>query len=107
MKWIFPMSGKGTRTKELGEFKLLIKIGDFSILSWFLKSIRDKIKEQDTLLFITTEYFEEKFKVKQEISNILKELSINNSFDLFTEKGEIGGASLSVHRAKEFVLNFS
>jgi len=67
MIWTIPMSGKGMRTQELGEFKPLISIKGSPMVSWFLSSVKHNIKSDDELLFLTTNYFFKKYNFQKTI----------------------------------------
>ncbi len=97
------MAGKGTRTQSLGEFKPFIKINGNEILFWFLFSIKNLIKKDDEIIFITTIYFSKKFKVKIELEKLLKELKIKNKFYLVETPDNPAGQSISVKFAKNTI----
>ena len=78
MNWIFPIAGKGKRVKDLGSFKPFIIINNKKLIEWFLISIKNKFKKNDTLFFITTIEFEKKYKVTKNIKKILKKTKIRN-----------------------------
>lgn len=102
MKWILPMAGKGTRTLELGEFKPFIEIKGKKIIEWLLLSIRNNIKEHDKIIFITTNYFKEKYSVKETLTKIMNKINIHNSAEfIFVEKTPPGPAA-SVYESRIF-----
>tara|TARA_B100000131_G_C18016409_1_gene572683 strand:+ start:95 stop:826 length:732 start_codon:yes stop_codon:yes gene_type:complete len=94
MIWILPMAGKGTRTESLGEFKPFIKVNNKKIIEWFLIGIKKKIKKNDTIFFITTNYFEKKFNFQKTIKKVLKKNKINTKkyFFKFIDKTPNGPA---------------
>lgn len=104
MIWVMPIGGKGLRTQSLGEFKPFVEIRGRKLISWVICSIKDKITPNDSFIFITTEYFAEKFNVKTEIENILHSYNLFNDCFLFTHPGFLPGASLDVYEAKEKLL---
>lgn len=97
------MAGKGTRTQSLGEFKPFIKINSHEILFWFLFSIKHLIEKDDEVVFITTVYFAKKFKVKVNISKLLKRLKIKNKFYLVETPNDPAGQSISIEFAKNII----
>jgi len=99
MIWIFPMAGRGTRTKELGEFKPFIEINGVKMLGWLLRSIVCKIKEADELIFITTSEYSEQFNVQSCLQDVLRDDGISNSFELITTEGVPQGPSATVYHA--------
>ncbi|MGI5825868.1 MAG: sugar phosphate nucleotidyltransferase [Patescibacteria group bacterium] len=101
MLWVIPIGGKGTRTQSLGEFKPFIEIEGLKILEWFLISIKKNVSAEDSLIFITTEYYETNFAVKSTIENILNKLEINNSFQVLTFKKDLPGVSATIYSQKE------
>lgn len=102
--WIFPMAGKGSRTSQLGEFKPFIEICGKKMLRWLLLSIKKNISKTDDLVFITTEYFYEKYAIQRELCQLVQALNISNSVDIVTVKRTPPGPAASVYAAKE---NFS
>jgi len=99
MIWIFPMAGRGSRTKELGEFKPFIEIDGVKMLGWLLRSIAGRIKEADRLIFITTSEYSEQFDVHSSLEDILRDEGITNSFELITTNGVPQGPSATVYHA--------
>lgn len=77
MIWILPMAGKGKRTRRLGEFKPFVDVNKKKIIEWFFIGIKKKLKKSDSIIFITTKYFEKKFNFKKKIKKILKKNNIN------------------------------
>jgi len=103
MIWVIPMSGKGTRTQELDEFKPFIKIKGHKILSWFISSIKHLIKNEDSFVLITTEYFANKFNFEKECKKIFKEHQLNNEINFIINKETPTGASTTVYSAKKII----
>jgi len=103
MLWIIPIGGKGTRTSKLGEFKPFIEIKGCKMLLWFLFSIKKNIKPKDSFVFITTQYFEEKFKVKQEIGRIFDQLKIKNKFQIAILPETPLGVSAALYACRNFL----
>lgn len=97
------MAGKGTRTKSLGDFKPFIKINNHEILFWFLFSIKNLIKKDDEMVFITTSYFSKKFKVALRLNQLFKELKIKNKFHLVETPINPAGQSVSLTYAKNII----
>lgn len=97
------MAGKGTRTQSLGEFKPFIEINGHKILFWFLFSIKRLLKNDDQIIFITTEYFAKKFNVKKEIQKIIKELNIKSKLNIVETPDNPAGQSVSIKFAKKIV----
>lgn len=77
MIWILPMAGRGTRTRDLGEFKPFVKVNKKKIIEWFFLGIKKKIKKNDSIFFVTTKYFEKKFNFQKKIKLILKANNID------------------------------
>ncbi len=77
MIWILPMAGNGKRTAVLGKFKPFIKVKNKKIIEWFLISIKNKIKNKDTIILITTKDFEKKFNFKKNMKIIIKKYKLN------------------------------
>jgi NDP-sugar pyrophosphorylase family protein len=98
------MAGKGTRTKELGEFKPFIKIKSKLMIEWLLSSIKDKISDSDSLIFITTKYYADKYDVSNKLSNILQLENIPASFKLILCGETPLGPSATVYKAKKDIL---
>lgn len=71
------MAGKGKRTAALGKFKPFIKVNNKKIIEWFLISIKNKIKNKDTIILITTKDFEKKFNFKKTMKIIIKKHKLN------------------------------
>jgi len=71
------MAGKGKRTAALGKFKPFIKVNNKKIIEWFLISIKNKIKNKDTIILITTKDFEKKFNFKKNMKIITKKLKLD------------------------------
>jgi NDP-sugar pyrophosphorylase family protein len=101
MIWIFPMAGRGSRTRQLGEFKPFIEICGRKMLAWLLGSIRAKIAESDRLVFITTTEYADTFDVERTISSILREEKLHDNFVMITCDKTPPGPSATVHKAKE------
>lgn len=105
MIWIFPMAGRGSRTKELGEFKPFIEINGVKMLGWLLRSIAGKIEEGDELIFITTAEYSEQFDVQSGVEDILRDEGITNSFELITTDGVPQGPSATVYHAAAHLVS--
>lgn len=97
------MSGKGTRTQELGEFKPFIEIKKYKILSWFISSIKHLVKDDDIFVLITTKYFSDKFNFKNVCKEIFKEHKLNNKINFIINDGTQTGASATVYSAKNII----
>lgn len=105
MIWIFPMAGRGTRTKELGEFKPFIEIDGVKMLGWLLRSIAGRIKEVDELIFITTSEYSEQFNVYSGLEDVLRDEGITNSLELITTDGVPQGPSATVYHAASHLVS--
>jgi len=103
--WIFPMAGRGARTKELGEFKPFIEINGVKMLGWLLRSIACKIREADELIFITTSEYSEQFNVQPCLQDVLRDDGISNSFELITTAGVPQGPSATVYHAAPHLVS--
>ena len=71
------MAGNGKRTAALGKFKPFIKVKNKKIIEWFLISIKNKIKNKDTIILITTKDFEKKFNFEKNMKIIIKKYKLN------------------------------
>lgn len=107
MIWIIPMSGKGSRTSSLGEFKPFIEIKGHKILSWFISSIKHLIKPSDIFILITTDYFDNKFNFKDECKSIFKYHKLNNKIEFIINQKTPNGSSETVYSAKKLINNNS
>lgn len=101
--WVFPMAGKGERTRALGEFKPFITILGKTIAEWFLHSIRNNIHSKDELIFITTEYFEKNYGFTNTIGRILEVSGISNKFHVCCAESTPSGPAASVMQAVDFI----
>ncbi|MDD3191063.1 MAG: hypothetical protein PHI66_05260 [Candidatus Pacebacteria bacterium] len=101
--WIIPMAGKGTRTQSLGEFKPFVEINESKMITWFLFSIRNNIKRNDVIVFVTTPYFSKKFEVEDTLCSVLKNLKITNKFHLAETQDISHGQSESILSAENIV----
>ena len=97
------MAGKGTRTQELGEFKPFIKVAGKHMFEWMLRGIKNNISSNDELVFITTEYFSEKYNVKETIQKTLSSLSLKNNYHLVATPHTPPGPAATVYTAREYV----
>lgn len=105
MLWIIPIGGRGSRTKELGEFKPFIEIKGQKMISWLLYSIKNNIAPKDKFIFTTMEYFEQKFNVRREIEKIFETHNLSNFFYLFSSKEVLPGVSSSIYMAKPVIYS--
>lgn len=103
MLWIIPIGGKGTRTRALGEFKPFIEIKGYKMLFWFLFSIKKNIRPADQLAFITTQYFEDKFKVRKEIEGFFEKLGIKNNTRVVSLPQTPLGVSAALYACRNFL----
>jgi len=101
MLWIIPIAGNGTRTKSLGEFKPFIEIKGQAILSWVILSLNSHVLPEDTFIFITTNYFYQKFNVGQKIQGIFNLHGLSNQFHVITSPSTPPGPMASIYLAKE------
>ncbi|MFA5358412.1 MAG: sugar phosphate nucleotidyltransferase [Patescibacteria group bacterium] len=104
MIWILPLAGKGTRTKEMGEFKPFIKINGQPILGWCLSSVKHLFKPTDKIILITTHYFAEKYHFQKETEKLLQKHRIPNPATIIT-CDEAPGASATILKAKKKINN--
>jgi 6-phosphofructokinase/glycosyltransferase involved in cell wall biosynthesis len=102
--WIVPICGKGTRTKKMGEFKPFININNKKIIEWFLISLKNNITFNDTFIFITTNYYEKKYKVKKFLNNIFK-YNLFCEFKLILTEEIPEGPAKSVYLAKSHIID--
>ncbi|NQV41137.1 MAG: hypothetical protein HQ506_02180 [Candidatus Marinimicrobia bacterium] len=105
MIWIFPMAGRGKRTQELGEFKPFIIVDDKLILEWLITGIKQNLQQNDKLVFITTDYFEERYLVTQTISTILEKYGIKNEIIVHTIREILDGPAKTIYEAREYYRN--
>jgi NDP-sugar pyrophosphorylase family protein len=101
MIWIFPMAGKGSRTRQLGEFKPFVEINGIKMLAWLLKSTSAKVADADKLIFITTAEYADRFAVRQTIAGILEDEKLGRNFELVTCEETPPGPSATVYHARE------
>lgn len=97
------MAGRGTRTRDLGEFKPFIDINGSKMLAWLFRSIARHILPDDQMVFITTCAYANEFKVEQNIKQILVSENLLNEFKLITSQRTPQGPSGSVYKAKEII----
>ena len=95
------MAGKGFRTRNLGEFKPFIEIKKHTILSWFISSIRKSIKENDTFVLITSDYFKQKYNFEEKINEIFNFHKLNNNREFVYTTSFTNGQSVSILFAKD------
>jgi hypothetical protein len=99
--WVFPIAGKGLRTQALGEFKPFIEIEGKAEIEWLLFSVGRHIGKGDPLIFITSDTYEEKFAVRENIGRILENLRLSNPYHLLTTRGTLQGPSATVFAARD------
>jgi len=95
------MAGRGSRTRQFGEFKPFIEIGGRRILAWMLRSIGAKIGDSDKLVFVTTVEYADRFDVQRTISRMLQDEDLGNDFVLITCEETPPGPSATVYKARE------
>ncbi len=100
ISWVFPLAGKGSRIKTLGDFKPFIKINGKEIIQWTLISLSGKIKNKDEIIYITTDLYEKEFGFTAKIGKIHSKLKIENSFKVITTPNTPPGPAASVYKAK-------
>jgi len=106
MIWILPMAGRGTRTAGLGEFKPFIKVENKYIIEWLITGIRKNISDNDTLILITTKYFDDKYDFKRKMHHILRSLDINlNNVHFVLLEKILDGPAKTVFEAREYLNN--
>ena len=94
INWIVPFAGRGERTKALGNFKPHIQVGNQRVLEWMLLGLKKDIRKGDHLAFVTTQFFEDHFGVKNWLSNFIKMHLEGVSVDFhFTEDTPPGPAA--------------
>lgn len=103
MLWIFPIAGKGERTKSLGKYKPFIKIKGKSIIEHCLISIKRDLKKNHELLFISTKEYEKEFQVKKSLEQALEKLKIKNKIHFQLNKDHGKGPAETVYRAKKII----
>jgi len=104
MIWVIPMSGKGTRTRSLGEFKPFIEIKGFPIISWFISSVKHNIKSEDELIFLTTDYYFNKYNFENRIKEIIAYHNLSNKLYFIRNSDSPAGVSSTVYTAKSLLL---
>lgn len=104
MQWLFPLAGRGTRTRKLGKFKPFIKILDRAMLQWCLTGLTNLVQEDDRFIFITTEAFESEFNVRQNIATLLADLQIHNPFQVLLARETPAGPAASVYLSKDLLV---
>ncbi len=101
MIWIFPMAGRGSRTRQLGDFKPFIEINGRKMLAWLLRSIGAKIADADKLVFVTTTDYARRFDVQRTLPLVLQSEGLGNHFVLTTCEETPPGPSATVYKARE------
>ena len=100
MIWIFPMAGYGSRTMKYGEFKPLIQIcKGYSILKTCLSGIKEMIKADDELIFITTAGQNKKHNVVENIEKLLVDLNLKVKLKIVLLKETPKGQALTIKNA--------
>ncbi len=95
--WIVPLAGKGSRVKIFGNCKPLIKINGNHILYWFLKGLKNKIKKNDVILFITNHSQNNNFLLNTKIKKIVRnDLNIKSKIIIKTIPFTPLGPAMSV-----------
>lgn len=101
VNWIFPIAGYGTRTSSLGNYKPFVEVmDDYSILRLCLLGLKSIINAEDNLVFITTDFYEQKSNVEHVIRNLIKKMNLNNSVNVVTLPSTPNGQA---HTLKEGV----
>lgn len=95
------MAGRGSRTRQRGEFKPFIEINGRKMLAWLLKSISTKIADSDKLVFVTTTEYANRFNVRYNLAEILEDEKLAAIFDLVTCEETPPGPSATVYKARE------
>jgi len=103
MNWIFPIAGKGKRTKSLGKFKPFIKINNKKIFEWCILGIKNYISHKDNLYFITTKKFEKNFSVKNKIKKILFKNGIKSKVLFVILEKTPNGPGITVKNALQYL----
>jgi len=103
MLWVIPMAGKGTRTKNLGEFKPFIEIKGHKMFSWFTSSIKHLVKPSDQFVLITLEGLAKKYNFEKVTREIFKSHGLNNKIHYITTISTPRGISVTVYLAKHFI----
>ena len=94
------MCGNGTRTSSRGPFKPFVLVCGQPMAKWFLMSIKRHLKQADSLVFITTDYFDNTQNVKSGLSKIISECKINCGHQVITVESIPRGESSTVLSAK-------
>jgi NDP-sugar pyrophosphorylase family protein len=76
INWIFPIAGKGTRTKQHGKYKPFIDIAGKTMIERCIDNLRSKFCADDEFYFITTKAFEEEFQVTRTLRMLLFEYKV-------------------------------
>ena len=97
------MAGRGSRTRELGQFKPFIDINGRTMFSWFFRSIAEKINPQDKMVFITTDEYAESFGVWDGIQETINGEFLENEINLITCPETPQGPSGSVYKARDVI----
>lgn len=103
MIWLFPIAGRGTRTKKYGKFKPFIEVMGHRIIHWCLKGIRQLVAEGDKFIFITTEAFEHEFDVQKGIEEIFRQEKLGNPLEMVLAKNLPQGPAASVYLSKDLL----
>ena len=101
--WIFPMAGKGKRTREFGDFKPLIEISGRYLFEWMLLSVRNNKCEDDRLIFVTSSHFERRMTPTL-LQRVLERVEIEPSnTELLITPGTPPGPAATVYAAEGLV----
>gem|GEM_PF-1354084 len=94
------MAGRGSRTRQLGEFKPFIEIKGRRMLAWLLRSIREKVADSDKLVFVTTADYAGRFDVRRALAEMLEAERLAGDFELVTCQETPPGPSATVYKAR-------
>ncbi len=95
------MAGRGTRSRALGECKPAIKVAGRTIFEWCLTGLKLHLSETDKIVAVTTDYFEEKFKLSAVGGAWCKDNQVD--FSLVKVPDVPPGPAASVATATEFI----
>ena len=102
INWVFPIAGYGTRTSSLGRFKPFVEVYEnCTILEICLSGLKELVKHDDKIIFITTKEHEKQNNVNLNISRLMKRMNINNDLDVIILDHTPEGQALTLKQGIE------
>ena len=92
---LVPMAGEGSRLKEYGSVKPLIKIGNLSMI----EIVHDNINLNGNYIYIAKNEHIDLYDIKKHIDNFCK------NYIMISQQGKLNGAAASSLLAKDYIDN--